>query len=133
MTKCSTCGGFYNSSCGHWPACSPTDDPPDELATARAEIAALRAQVAAVEKERNALFDECHVRRQYAEELEAQVERLTTVTEEDVERVAKAICRASVSEVYATASARNNAVNKAWPQFMPEAHAALMAHTARGE
>lgn len=52
---------------------------------------------------------------------------LTSTTEQDLERIARAICRACVTELYATASARNNAVQRAWRQFIPEARAAIAA------
>lgn len=29
--KCSTCGGFYNQQCGHWPKCHPADPEPVPL------------------------------------------------------------------------------------------------------
>jgi len=25
--KCSSCGGFYNEQCPHWPKCQPDDTP----------------------------------------------------------------------------------------------------------
>lgn len=35
MSKCGTCGGFYNEKCPGWPACSPAVDAPDPIHAAR--------------------------------------------------------------------------------------------------
>lgn len=68
----------------------------DELATARAEIAALRARIT----------------------------RLTTVSDEDVERVAKALYRR-----HFTVATWENARDKLQKTYRDEARAALEAHT----
>jgi regulator of replication initiation timing len=135
----------------------------DELATARAEIAALKEQVERLTKENVALEINCrdfneagleairqrdaalsgaafwermsNANSDDADKLAARITRLTTVTDEDVERVAKAIFEDYHKGLLncSTWDDLDDEHPHAREIYMRHARAALEAHTAKND